>query len=60
MRRWVAICFFHFDSAIGGSSPLESYYPAHRLVGPPPRELQASAVIFTLQLAVAFRMDIAR
>jgi len=48
MRRWVAICFFASTAAIGGvlaAGELLSY-PAHRLVGPPPRELQASAVDF--------------
>src|SRR5438045_917317 len=46
MQRWIAICFFASIAALGAvvaAGELLSY-PAHRLVGPPPVDLQATAV----------------
>lgn len=46
MRHWVANCLFASTAALGGvvaAGELLSY-PAHRLVGPPPVDLHASAV----------------
>src|SRR4051812_50090718 len=46
MQRWTAICFFASIAALGAvvaAGELLSY-PAHRLVGPPPLDLPATAV----------------